>query len=96
MLKLYSAPRTRSIRIAWLLEEMGQPYELINSEFIPTSDEFFIQKTPTGKYPTIDDNGFVMFESGAIAEYLLEKYGDGSVYAACGKAAGYYRTGFSA
>ncbi len=79
MLKLYSAPRTRSIRVAWLLEEMNQDYEVVSSEFIPTSDEFFIQKTPTGKFPTIDDDGLVMFESGAITEYLLEKYGDGSL-----------------
>ena len=74
MITLYSAPRTRSIRIAWLLEEMQLDYRLVNGEFRRTSSEFFIQDTPTGKYPTLDDDGMVMFESGAIAEYLLEKY----------------------
>ncbi len=79
MLKLYSAPRTRSLRIAWLLEELAQPYEIIQSTFVPTTDKFFIQSTPTGKYPTIDDDGFIMFESGAIIEYLLEKFAPGSL-----------------
>jgi len=76
MLKLYAAPRTRSLRVAWLLEELEVPYEVVLSEFQPTRDRFFIQSTPTGKFPTIDDDGFILFESGAIIEYLLEKHGD--------------------
>lgn len=74
MLKLYAAPRTRSLRVAWLLEELGVDYEVVLSEFQPTRSDFFIQKTPTGKFPTLDDDGFILFESGAIIEYLLEKY----------------------
>jgi glutathione S-transferase len=84
MLKLYAAPRTRSLRVAWLLEELGADYEVVLSEFVPTRSRFFIQQTPTGKYPTIDDDGFVMFESGAIIEYLLEKYGDTTLVPAPG------------
>lgn len=74
MLKLYAAPRTRSLRVAWLLEELGVDYEVVLSEFRPTRSDFFIQQTPTGKFPTIDDDGVVLFESGAIVEYLLEKH----------------------
>jgi glutathione S-transferase len=74
MLKLYAAPRTRSLRVAWLLEELGVDYEVVLLEFRPTRSEFFIQQTPTGKFPTIDDDGFILCESGAILEYLLEKY----------------------
>ena len=77
MIKLYFAPRTRSVRILWLLEELGLPYELARVEFKPTATRFFIQDTPTGKLPTIEDDGVVMAESGAIIEYLLEKYGTG-------------------
>jgi glutathione S-transferase len=77
MLKLYAAPRTRSLRVAWLLEELGADYEVVLSEFRPTRSEFFIQATPTGKFPTIDDDGLILFESGAIIEYLLERH-DGS------------------
>ncbi len=84
MLKLYSAPRTRSIRVAWLLEELGVEYELVSENFVPTKSEFFIQNTPTGKFPTIDDDGFIMFESGAIIQYLLDKYDDVSLIPASG------------
>jgi glutathione S-transferase len=76
-MKLYAAPRTRAIRIVWLLEELGIPYELELVEFQPTSSRFFIQNTPTGKIPTLEDGAVVMCESGAIIEYILEKYGEG-------------------
>lgn len=76
MLKLYAAPRTRSLRVAWLLEEMEVDYEVVLSKLEPTKSQFFIQNTPTGKFPTIDDEGFILFESGAIIEYLLEKHGN--------------------
>ncbi|MEQ9639958.1 MAG: glutathione S-transferase family protein [Alphaproteobacteria bacterium] len=77
MIKLYYAPRTRAVRILWLLEELGLPYELARVEFKPTTERFFIQDTPTGKLPTIEDGDVVMAESGAIIEYLLETYGEG-------------------
>ena len=84
MLKLYAAPRTRSLRVAWLLEELGTEYEVILSDFVPTRSRFFIQQTPTGKFPTIDDDGFILFESGAIVEYLLEKHGETTLVPAPG------------
>lgn len=77
MIKLYFAPRTRSVRILWLLEELGLPYELKRVDFQPTTNRFFSQPTPTGKLPTIEDGDVVMSESGAIVEYLLERYGEG-------------------
>lgn len=77
MIKLYFAPRTRSVRILWLLEELGLPYVLERVEFKPTSTDFFIQKTPLGKLPTLEDGDVVMCESGAIVEYVLERYGEG-------------------
>ena len=48
MIKLYFAPRTRSVRILWLLEELGLPYELERVEFEPPAKRFFGQQTPTG------------------------------------------------
>jgi len=77
MIKLYHAPRTRSIRVLWLLEELGLPYELETVEFLPPSTRFFAQKTPLRKLPTIEDGDVVMCESGAILEYILERYGEG-------------------
>jgi glutathione S-transferase len=77
MIRLYFAPRTRSVRIAWLLEELALPYELERVQFQPTMRTFFAQATPLKKLPTIDDGGIVMSESGAIVEYILERYGRG-------------------
>lgn len=76
MLKLYYAPRTRSVRIRWLLEELGVPHELVRREFRPQATAF-AQETPIGKFPVIDDDGVVFGESGAIVEYIVERYGDG-------------------
>jgi glutathione S-transferase len=77
MIKLYHAPRTRSVRILWLLEELGLPYQLERVEFSPPAKNFFAQPTPLGKLPTLEDGEIVMCESGAIVEYLLERHGEG-------------------
>jgi glutathione S-transferase len=79
MLKLYFAPRTRSVRIAWLLEELALPYELAHVTFRPPARTFFNQDTPTGKLPTLVDGDVVLAESGAIVEYVLETYADGAL-----------------
>jgi glutathione S-transferase len=83
MIKLYHAQLTRSIRIVWLLEELGIPYELATVPFKPPRHSFE-QNTPSGKFPVIEDGELVMFESGAILEYLIEKYGKGRLAPAIG------------
>jgi glutathione S-transferase len=84
MIKLYYAARTRSARILWLLEELGLPYELEHVDFERPSNRFFQQQTPSGKLPTIEDGDIVMCESTAIAEYILERYGEGRLAPAIG------------
>jgi len=84
VIKLWFAPRTRAVRVAWLLEELGLPYELERVEFERTASAFFTQKTPLGKLPVIEDDGIVLGESGAIVEYLLEQYGAGRLAPAIG------------
>lgn len=76
MIKLYHAQLTRSIRIIWLLEELGIPYELATVAFKPPRHSFE-QDTPSGKFPVLEEDGLVLSESGAILEYLTEKYGKG-------------------
>jgi len=79
MIKLYHSPRTRSVRIYWLLEELGVPYELHTVAFTPETlkSPEYLEVNPLGKVPSIQDDGLTMFESGAIVEYVLEKYGHG-------------------
>ena len=85
MLKIYHAPRTRSIRLLWLLEELGLPYEVEKVAFIPKPQPF-AQATPFGKVPALEDGDVKMFESGAMIEYLLERYGNGRLAPAVGHA----------
>jgi glutathione S-transferase len=69
MIKLYHAQLTRSVRILWLLEELGLPYEIVTVPFVPPSPSTgYSQATPSGKFPVIEDGDLVMFESGAILE----------------------------
>jgi glutathione S-transferase len=76
MIRLYHSPGTRSIRVYWLLEELSLPYELVEVPFVPPSTPFS-QATPLGKVPVIEDGDLTLGESGAILEYVLERYGGG-------------------
>ena len=63
--------------VALILEEKGVPYELVRID--PFKDEHklpaYLEKQPFGQVPYIDDDGFKLFESRAIARYLALKYG---------------------
>ena len=79
MIKIYHARRARSARVIWLLEELGLPYGLESIEFKPEAlkSPEYLKIHPLGQIPVIEDDGVTMFESGAIVEYLLERYGQG-------------------
>jgi glutathione S-transferase len=84
MLKVHHAPFTRSIRVLWLLEELGLPYEVARVDFQMLPGKFFAQATPTGKLPVLEDGDVVIGESTAILEYVLERYGNGRLAPAPG------------
>lgn len=78
MITLYHNPMTRSLRVLWLLEELGIEYALQPIEFMPPENgKIFAQNTPTGRFPTLEDGEITLCESGAIVEYLIERYGEG-------------------
>jgi len=85
MLALYYAPRTRSVRIRWLLEELALPHELRRVPFEPPR-AMFTQSTPSGKFPVLVDGDVVIFESGAILEYVLERHAGGRLAPPVGSA----------
>ena len=81
MIKLYLTPGTRAGRVAWLLEELEIEYDL---EVLPFTKEGL--KSPEhrsrhalGRVPVIEDGDISIFESGAIIQYILDKYGDGKL-----------------
>jgi glutathione S-transferase len=76
MLRLYFAPLTRSIRIKWLLEELDIEHEIVPRQFDRVAP-YKGQNTPSGRYPVLYDGDTVLSESGAVVQYILEKYGNG-------------------
>lgn len=79
MITVYHAPRARSVRIIWTLEELGVPYEVNAMPFTPEAlkSDTYLRVHPLGKVPAIRDGDVRLFESGAIVEYLVERYGNG-------------------
>lgn len=64
----------RDIRATWLMEEIGQPYEL---KFL-TDEEFdsdwYGKINPFRRAPALQDGEFTMYESAAITLYLADKF----------------------
>lgn len=85
-LTLSHVPGSRSCRVRWLLEELGLEYALDQRALGDGSlrTEEYRAKNPLGRVPTLDDGGIVFYESGAILQYLLERYGGGRLEPAIG------------
>jgi glutathione S-transferase len=76
MITVFGTPPTRAMRVIWMLEEMGLPYEVRPVAFEKRlSDAEFLEASPTGSFPGIHDGDVRMMESCAILEYLGAKYG---------------------
>jgi glutathione S-transferase len=75
MLKLYGHARSRASRSLWMLEEVGIPYEHVPIRPHTESREpQYLRINPNGHIPSLDDDGFILWESLAINLYLAEKY----------------------
>lgn len=77
MITLHHVPYSRSLRVRWLLEELGLPYELAVRSFGDLKRPEHLALHPLGKVPVLEDGEVVLFESGAILQHLLERYGSG-------------------
>jgi glutathione S-transferase len=87
MLTVHHLNNSRSQRVLWLLEELGVPYEIKRYERDPKTmlaPPELRAVHPLGKSPVITDDGLTIAESGAIIEYLVDKYGQGRFAPAAG------------
>ncbi len=76
MKKLYTWNTPNGQKPAILLEELGEPYELVFVD-IGNGEQFneeFVVINPNSKIPALTDDNIVLFESGAILQYLADKY----------------------
>lgn len=80
MLIVHHLNNSRSQRVLWLLEELGVPYEIRKYQRDPKTllaPPELRAVHPLGKSPVIEDDGQVIAESGAIVEYLVDRYDTG-------------------
>ncbi len=85
-MKLYHSAQSRSVRPRWMLEEIGQPYELVTLS-IPAGEHKkpeYLKVNPNGTVPTLVDGDLVLYESAAICQYLADKFPDKRLVPAVG------------
>ena len=64
---------SRDLRVRWALEEAGLPYRLRQIDFPDQDSPEHRARQPFGQVPVLDDDGLVLFESGAIVLHIAEK-----------------------
>jgi glutathione S-transferase len=82
MLKLFAHPFSPHARKAhFVLEESGHPYvyELVDLAKGEQKSAAFLARNPTGKVPVLQDDEFLLPESGAILRYVAENYAPGKL-----------------
>jgi glutathione S-transferase len=80
MIVVHHLENSRSQRILWLLEELGLPYEVKRYARDPKTKlapPELLAVHPLGKSPVVTDGEIVIAETGAIVDYLVDRYGDG-------------------
>ncbi|MEM6681902.1 MAG: glutathione S-transferase family protein [Pseudomonadota bacterium] len=75
-LTLYHVPGSRSVRTLWLLKELDVDFELHELEFTLKAlrDPEYLKVHPLGRVPCLKHGDDVLFESGAMTEYLCELF----------------------
>ncbi len=75
MITLHHVQQSRSMRVLWLLEELEEPYEVVEHPFDKSlRAEDYLALHPVGRIPALEMNGETLWESGAIMEVLCERF----------------------
>jgi glutathione S-transferase len=83
MLKIWGRVNSVNVKKAlWAIEELGLEYERIDAgmQFGVVNTPEYRRMNPMGLVPTIDDDGFVLWESHSIVRYLAAKHGAGTLW----------------
>ncbi len=74
-MRLHHCPQSRSMRVLWLLNELDEPFELVVHPFDKSLRRpEYLALSPAGRVPAFEIDGQIMFESGAITEFLCERF----------------------
>ena len=80
MIRLHHCPQTRSMRTLWLLHELEVDFDVVLHAFDKSlRDPEYLTLSPAGRVPALEIDGERMFETGAITEYLCERFPDANM-----------------
>lgn len=83
MLKIWGRANSSNLKkVTWLCEEIKLPYERVDAgmSFGVVNTPEYRKLNPNGLVPTIDDDGFILWESNAIVRYLAAKHAAGTLW----------------
>ena len=78
MLKIWGRKDSSNVqKVLWCCDELGLPFERVDiaGPFGKNREKPYLELNPNGVVPTIEDEGFVLWESNSIVRYLIDKYG---------------------
>ena len=85
MLKILGRANSANVqKVIWSCIEMGVPYDRVDMgmQYGGNDTPEYLAMNPNGRVPTIDDDGFILWESNAIVRYLAAKHGAGGLHPA--------------
>ena len=83
MLKIWGRVNSINVqKVMWCIGELGLAHERVDAgmEFGGNKEDWYLAMNPNGLVPTIDDDGFVLWESNTIVRYLAAKHDSGGLF----------------
>jgi glutathione S-transferase len=82
MLKIWGRNTSINVqKVMWAIGELGLPYERVDigGPFGKNNEPAYLAMNPNGLVPTLEEDGFILWESNSIVRYLAAKYGAGTL-----------------
>ena len=82
MLKIWGRNNSSNVqKVLWCCDEIGRPFERedVGGPFGRAKDADMLARNPNARVPTVDDDGFVLWESNVIVRYLAAKHSMGAL-----------------